>query len=80
MKTYYNGSAGEISVTVSPAAHLAKGDLPAAWRDEAGEPLSFTIHFKGGEAITTPELARYLSSQGIARTTKLILPGLRLAA
>lgn len=67
---------GTSHLHVAPAAHLPKGDLPAAWTDEAGEPVQFTVVFREGEAVVTAELGRYLIDQGFAKRTKLWLPGL----
>lgn len=75
MRIYYNGSAPNISVTVAPAAHLS-GELPAQWRDEHGEPVNLSVGFRNGEAVVDSELGRYLVAQKIARSSRLIMPGL----
>lgn len=59
---------------VAPAADI-KGESPAEWLDETGKPRSITVEFRNGEADVPENLAHYLIKRGIARKTKLILPG-----
>jgi hypothetical protein len=83
VKIYYNGGAPDMTVSACPAGHLPAAECPAEWYEEDGKtPLTFPVHFRGGEAIVEAPLGRYLVAQNIARTTKIIMPGhvRRLAA
>lgn len=67
---------GVQTLHIAPAAHLERGDLPADWTDENGDAVNFTIVFREGQAVVTPEIGRYLLAQGLAKRTSLIIPGL----
>lgn len=67
---------GVSQLHIAPAAHLTRGDLPADWTDEFGNPVNFTVTFRDGVAIVDPAIGRYLLEHGMARRTGLIMPRL----
>lgn len=83
MKVYHAGSPrGNHTVFVAPAAdpRAIKAGLAPEWTNEAGEPVQMTVVFRGGEVEVPDALGKYLCATGIAKRTRLILPGMNRAA
>jgi hypothetical protein len=52
-----------------------KGEKPSDWFNDKNEPISFTVVFKAGRAEVDDTVGRYMIERGLAKKTRLIIPG-----
>lgn len=64
-----------IYCTPGGDVEFCKGDVPSEWKDQEGNALSIPVTFKNGMADIPNNLGDYLIARGLARKTKLHLPG-----
>lgn len=79
MKVYYKGNdRADHTAIICPAADprgIAAG-IASEWVGDGGSPLQIPVHFRGGEASVPDSVGKYLIAVGIAKRTRLILPGI----